>query len=517
MRRGLEAAAGSLPVGAAEGQLEGRALHLLGQDHQVVRVEPQALPRRAEQPLRVQGQELVHRLGARDHHRQAGPAAAPHPAGALPEGRLGARIADQQRHVEAADVDAQLQRVGGHDDLDRAAAQTVLDLAPQLGQVAAAVAADLVRLQAQGRCRLLEVARQHLDRHASVAEDDGLVRGTHQAVRQAPRLLQGVGAQARDRVEHRRVVHAEPALARGRAVLGDHLHLAPEQAPRVVRGLAQRGRAQEELRAAAVVGGDALEASQHVGHGAAEDAGQGVHLVDDDGLEPAEQLRPLGVVGQDPRVEHPRVGQHDVTVVAQGAAHRRRRVPVVGEAVPAPAEGLEQSVQVRRLVLAEGLGREQEHRPRAAVGLEQPLQDGQRVAQRLPRRGRRRDQHVATGERVLDRLRLVRVEPRASLRDEHARQVRVQRLRQGLAGLRARLDPVPVLEALAELRVLAQGGHQAVDAAAPAGTPLAAPTGGVLLRAHGRRSPQGAGRGDVGVGVGGHGSRGGVRVLLGPA
>ena len=51
-------------------------------------------------------------------------------------------IAEQHRHVEAADVDAQLEGVGGDDAQHRAVAQAALDLAPLQRQVAAAVAAD---------------------------------------------------------------------------------------------------------------------------------------------------------------------------------------------------------------------------------------------------------------------------------------------------------------------------------------------------------------------------------------
>ena len=58
----------------------------------------------------------------------------------------------------------------------------------------AAVAADLVFFEPHARGALLQVARQHLDRRAAVAEEDRLVRGAAQARGEPPRLLQRVRA-----------------------------------------------------------------------------------------------------------------------------------------------------------------------------------------------------------------------------------------------------------------------------------------------------------------------------------
>ena len=65
--------------------------------------------------------------------------------------------------------------------------------------------------------------------------------------------------------------------------------------------------------------------------------------------------------------------------------------------------------ELRDLVLAERLRREQEQRARRRV-LGERLQDRQRVAQRLARRGRRHDDDVLAGVDRLDRLRLVAVQ-----------------------------------------------------------------------------------------------------------
>ena len=62
----------------------------------------------------------------------------------------------------------------------------------------------------------------------------------------------------------------------------------------------------------AVEGGRAPEPAQHVGDVGAEHAAVNVGLVDDDEREVREQVRPGGVVGQDPDVQHVGVGDHEV-------------------------------------------------------------------------------------------------------------------------------------------------------------------------------------------------------------
>ena len=72
------------------------------------------------------------------------------------------------------------------------------------------------------------------------------------------------------------------------------------------------GRAADDDRLAAVVGADPEEATKDVGDVAAEYPAIRVQLVDDDDLELLEQLEPLGVVREDRRMEHVRVGDDDL-------------------------------------------------------------------------------------------------------------------------------------------------------------------------------------------------------------
>ena len=67
----------------------------------------------------------------------------------------------------------------------------------------------------------------------------------------------------------------------------------------MLRGLRIVAEQEMKDRVGAVVPRDAAQAPKDVGDVAAEHAAVGVQLVDNDVLEPAEQVGPLDVVGQD--------------------------------------------------------------------------------------------------------------------------------------------------------------------------------------------------------------------------
>ena len=146
---------------------------------------------------------------------------------------------------------------------------------------------------------------------------------------------------------------------------------------------------------------------------AAEHAAIGVQLVDDDELQVLEELRPARMVRQDPRVDHVGVAEHHMRAPANRPARILRRVAVVGEhpdlMFGASRQLIGQLVQLRQLILRERFCREEIERARRGVAKD-GAQDRGVVAERLAGRGRRRNDHVAAGERVLDGSRLVRVQ-----------------------------------------------------------------------------------------------------------
>ena len=132
-------------LGAGERQLERRALDVIDEDVQVVGIDQRPLGRAIEEIRRMPDDELIERRAARHHDRGrlAGPA--PRAAGTLPRRRDRSRIPGHDRDVERADVDAELQRVGGHDGAHAAFPQPLLDLAAPVRQIAASISADASR------------------------------------------------------------------------------------------------------------------------------------------------------------------------------------------------------------------------------------------------------------------------------------------------------------------------------------------------------------------------------------
>ena len=75
-------------------------------------VEDRRLDRALEEVLGVAAEELVERVLAGDVHREAAPAPAPGAPPHLAQARDRAGEGDDDRRVERADVDPQLERVG---------------------------------------------------------------------------------------------------------------------------------------------------------------------------------------------------------------------------------------------------------------------------------------------------------------------------------------------------------------------------------------------------------------------
>ena len=188
-------------------------------------------------------------------------------------------------------------------------------------------------------------------------------------------------------------------LAPGRsAVVVDQLHGRLEHALGELARVGDGGAGADEDRIRAVVVADAPQASHDVGDVAAEQAAVRVQLVDDDVLQVLEQLEPLGVVREDRRVEHVRVGDDDLAGGAHDRADVRRRVPVVGVRLEADLGRIGQRAQLDQLVGGKRLGGEEVERAGGGVRGD-GVEDRQVVAERLARCGRRDDDDVPAGAR----------------------------------------------------------------------------------------------------------------------
>ena len=419
------AGAGTELLARLERQLERRGAQVREQDVQVVRVEARLLGRALEQELRVVDDVLVDRRAGGDEDRDARALPPSGPPELLPGGRDRPRVAGQDRDVEAADVDAELERVGGDDAEDLAVAQAVLDRPPLGRQVAAAIAADARARPVTLAQRFAQAGQQDLDRDARPPEDDRLAPGAQERQRPALGERRGRAAGAALRMEDRRVDQDDVALAGRCAVPVDEAGRPGGQHRRELGRVPDGRRAADDHRMAAVVGADAQQPAEDVRDVAAEDAAVGVQLVDDDEPQLLEQLEPLGVVGQDRRVEHVRVGDDDLAGGSHGRTDRRRRVAVVGRGRDVQAARGRQLAEFGHLVLAERLGREEKERASGRV-LGDGLEDRHGVAQRLAGRGRGHDHDVRTGMDDLDRFGLVGVRPGDAATRESGHDPRVE-------------------------------------------------------------------------------------------
>ena len=213
---------------------------------------------------------------------------------------------------------------------------------------------------------------------------------------------------------------------------------------------------------APVVGADPEQPAQDVGDMAAEDASVRVQLVDDDVAQLLEQQEPLGVVGEDRRVEHVRVGGDDLAGAPDGRPDGRRRVAVVGRGRDLQSGGARQLAELGDLVLAECLGREQQECPRGRI-VRDGLQDRHGVAQRLARGGRGHHDQVLAGMRRLDRLRLVAVRSLDAATREAGHDPRIEPCRECAECGGMRWQDGVVDDAARQRRLRQQAGQDGVD------------------------------------------------------
>ena len=129
--RSRQPVAEDLLVGLAQRQLVGGGDQVPRGDLLVGVVEDRRLDRPLEELVGVAAEELVERVLAGDVDGEPAPPP-PRPAPHLAQAGDRAGEGDADRRVELADVDPQLQRVGGDDREQLAGAEPRLDLAPLL-------------------------------------------------------------------------------------------------------------------------------------------------------------------------------------------------------------------------------------------------------------------------------------------------------------------------------------------------------------------------------------------------
>ena len=243
-----------------ERQFERRALHVVHQDVQVVGIDQRMFGRGVEEVRGVAHHELVDRRAGRHHHRRRLAAAAAGAAGALPRRGNRAGIAGHHAHVERADVDAELERVGRDHAAHLAGAQAFLDLAPAQRQVAAAIAANALGHAGHVLEVFLEIGRQNLGGEPALREHDHLQVAAQELPRHAPRFGDVRLADAKLAIHHRRIDEDEELLASRGAAFVDERERPFRQPLRQLRRVGDGRRRADELRIRSVVPADALQA-----------------------------------------------------------------------------------------------------------------------------------------------------------------------------------------------------------------------------------------------------------------
>ena len=195
---------------------------------------------------------------------------------------------------------------------------------------------------------------------------------------------------------------------KGRAILLHHLDGKTDEplgkAPRIGDG----GRAQDELRRAAIPEAQSTEPAHDVRHVRAEDPPVDVSLVQHHVAQVSEQLGPALVVGQNAQVEHIRVGQHHLRPLLD-------LPPSVGRGITVEDIGTHRNLvathlsEAAQLVLRQGLRRSQVQRPAGGV-CKHRFKDGQQIAEALPAGRTRGHNDMAALPHGVNRLRLVPVE-----------------------------------------------------------------------------------------------------------
>ena len=160
----------------------------------------------------------------------------------------------------------------------------------------------------------------------------------------------------------------------------------------------------------------------------AEDAPVRMRLVDHDVAQLLEKLEPLRVMRQDRRVEHVRVGDHDLARAANDRSNGRRRIAVVDAGSDLQLRRRGEPPEGCQLVLAERLGREQVERAGRWI-LCDGVQDRQVIAQRFARCGGRDNDDVLAALQGVERVGLVGVEHLDALPVERSHQALVEPIR----------------------------------------------------------------------------------------
>ena len=286
-------------------------------------IHDRMLGRLSEEVIRMMQQILIDRIVAGQQHGQALVVPAAAAAGLLPAAGDRARIVHQQRHIERADVDAQLERVRCGDPSQLAAEQILLDLPPLVGQVAAAIGAHrFSERRVLGRQLLAGVSMDQLGGLARARERQRLAARFDRFHQPHHGIVVRAAAGKRVVSERRRIPKREVLPAARRTVVVDHFHIAADEPRRQLARVGDRRAGGQKNRPRAVMFAHPHQPAEHGRNMGAQDAAISVHLVHHHELQIRKERGPFRMIGQDRCVQHVRIRKDEVRFAANTAALR---------------------------------------------------------------------------------------------------------------------------------------------------------------------------------------------------
>ena len=221
---------GSEGIAALEGKLERRALQMLNEDFHVVRIDAGLFDRRPEQIAGFAREVLIERRARGHKNADALTTASTGSSDPLPRGRDRPGIAGTDDGIELPDVDAEFERIRGHDRKDFTVPKSPFDVAPLGRQVTSPIGHDASGIDAAGVYLrpvryhgVAQIPEHDFHRVARLSEYDSGHTRAHEIGREHHGLLHVARTDPERFVHDRRIEEEEPPLSLWRAARVDEL------------------------------------------------------------------------------------------------------------------------------------------------------------------------------------------------------------------------------------------------------------------------------------------------------
>ena len=189
---------------------------------------------------------LIERRTGSNQDPQGRAIASPGPPQALPGAGDGAGIAVEQADIQRPNIDAKLQRRGGHNALQISGPHFRFRVAPLAGNIAAPVGSDTGPMPWITVEDILEIFREHFDHQTTLGEDNRLTAGLDGQPRQTRGLRTCRRTHAELSIDHRRIPQQQVLFPLGCATLRNRRDLSADELPGQFHRVGYGSRAQDK-------------------------------------------------------------------------------------------------------------------------------------------------------------------------------------------------------------------------------------------------------------------------------